>query len=140
MLDPVFTDKAHQPTDADLAAALGPAKRRWDALAKHVADAVPDSTPVWKHYAGKSGWQLIIRRAGRNFAYFKPLDGEFLLALALSETAAKAATTAGLPAPLIQSIKDAPRSPEGRAARIVVTSTADVATAKTLIAIKVADQ
>lgn len=135
-IKPVFTDKKRPPTDADLVSSLGAAKRHWDALLAHIAKSLPDSQPGWKHYAGASGWQLVVRSQARNFAYFKPLSKSFLLALALNETACKAAGSAKLPADLLESIRNAPASPEGCAARLIIASAADASTGKSLITVK----
>ena len=136
MEEPVFADKAHEPTDRDLATALGRAKRHWDALVTQVQKVSPDATAAWKHYAGKYGWTFVVREKRRNLLYLKPAEKRFTASLALGEDAVAALRQSGLPDALVQTIEQSPKYPEGRPARIDVASAADLKIATKLVAVK----
>jgi len=139
MDEPVLTDKSHRPTDADLGKVLGPAKRHWDSFAAHVEKVNAGGTAEWKHYAGKSGWTFVLRDKRRNLAYVKPLAKRFLVSFAFNDAAVAAAERAGLPARIVRPIRESPKYPEGRAARVEVGSAREVVFAQKLLAIKLAN-
>lgn len=136
MDEPVFADKSQKPSDADLARALGAAKRRWDDFTAHAAAAAPAASPEWKFYSGKSGWVFLLRGKKRNVVYLRPLEKCFLVSFAFGEKAVQAAELSELPAEIIESVRQAPKYPEGRAVRLDVKSAAQVKVAKKLLAIK----
>jgi hypothetical protein len=137
MDEPIFCDKQHVPTEADLADALGRAKGVWDRVVAEGQVGNAGVTAEWKHYAGKSGWTLVLRAKQRNVLYLKPLAKQFLACFALGEKAMAAAEQADLPAPLREVLRAAPLYPEGRAVRICVKSAADAAMVGKLLAIKI---
>jgi hypothetical protein len=139
MDEPLFSDKSHRPTDADLAKALGPAKRHWDGFVAHIHDVNADGTAEWKHYPGKSGWTFVVRDQCRNLAYIKPAAKRFTVSFAFSDQAVSAAEHSDLPTKVVQPIRESPKYPEGRAVRIAVTSAASAAVARKLLAIKLAN-
>ncbi len=138
MSDAIFTDKARQPTAAELAAALGPAAAAWEQVVGAAAEICPKAAPAWKHYAGKSGWVLVFRDKKRNLLYLSPREKSFTAALAFNDQAAAAAETAGLPAGIIRQLHDSPVYPEGRAVRISVRSARQAATVVKLLTVKAA--
>jgi hypothetical protein len=139
MEEPVFPDKSQRPSDADLAHVLGPAKRHWDSLVVHIQDVNPGGTAEWRHYAGKSGWTFVVRDKRRNLAYLKPAAKRFTVSFAFGDKAVEAAEQSDLPERVVKPIRESPKYPEGRAVRIEVTSTPDVAIARKLLAIKMAN-
>jgi hypothetical protein len=129
------------PTDTDLAKLLGPAKRHWDALLASVREVAPKARVEWKFYksAGPGGgWRCVVSNSKRNLVYLRPDEGGFLASFALSDEAIDAAEKAGLSKPLIQAIREGPKLPEGRAARIEVNSAATLKAAAALLAVKAA--
>ena len=138
MDEPLFADKSHRPTDADLAKVLGPAKRQWDNFTSHVQEVNASGTAEWRHYAGKTGWTLVVRDKRRNLAYVKPLAKRFLVSFAFSDAAVTAAEQSDLPEKIVQPIRQSPKYPEGRAVRVEVASAADAAIARRLLDIKLA--
>lgn len=136
MDEPLFANKSHRPTEAELAKALGPAKRSWDGLVASLRDGAPQCAADWKHYAGKTGWVFVARRQRRNVLYLKPLERRFLASLALSDAEVRAAEQADLPPELVESIRTSPKYPEGRPARVEVSTAADAKIVRALLAIK----
>jgi hypothetical protein len=128
-----FIGKREKPTDAELAAALGPTQALWDQL---LADLALD--PEWNAYSPKAGWALRLKRAKRNIVYLSPCAGSFMASFALGDRAVEAARKSGLPRPVIQIIDEAKRYAEGTAVRIHVVKPADVAIVSKLAALKLA--
>lgn len=139
MEEPVFADKAHQPNDADLTAVLGRTKRHWDNLLAHMEEANARATMEWKFYIPKYGWTFVMRDKRRNLCYLKPLAKHFLVSFALGKKAVDAAEQSDLPADVVKSIRESPKYPEGRVARIEVRTAPDVAIVRKLLAIKTAN-
>jgi len=140
MEEPIFPDKARLPADADLAKALGRAKRHWDSLKAHALGANPDASPEWKYYMKKTGWTFLLRGKRRNVLYMRPTGkGRFTVTFILGDKAVKAAEQSDLPPDLIEAIRKARKYPEGRGANIEVTRAADVKIAEQLLAIKMAN-
>ncbi len=139
MEEPFFADKSKKPSDADLAKALGGAKRHWDALRVHALAAIPGVTEEWKCYAGLSGWTLVLRSKRRSLVYLRPLAKHFMASLAFGAKAVAAAEASDLPARVIEMIQTAPEYPEGRAVRLNVKTAADAKVVEQLLAIKAAN-
>ncbi len=138
MDEPLFRDKSHPPSDDDLAAVLGSAKRHWDRLVAHIREMDANGTAEWKHYAGKSGWTFVVRDKRRNLLYLKPLEKRFLASFAFNDQAVDAAEQSDLPERIVKPIRQSPKYPEGRAVRLEVSSAADATIAIKLLAIKMA--
>ena len=137
MDEPVFPDKSHLPTDADLARVLGRTKRHWDNLKAHALEANPTATPEWKFYSKKSGWTFLLRGKRRNVLYLQPIGKRrFTAGFMFGKKAVQAAEQSDLPDHVIEMIRQAPQYPEGRAIRVEVTTAADVKITKMLLAIR----
>lgn len=137
MDEPMLPDKSKPPDDADLIRVLGPAKRHWDDFTAHAQAVCPAASPEWKFYNKKSGWIFLLRGKKRNVVYLRPMDKCFKVCFSFSEDAVRAAESSGLPADLVDSIRQSPKYPEGRAARIDVKIAAQVKLAKKLLKIKI---
>ncbi|MCK6545788.1 DUF3788 domain-containing protein [Myxococcota bacterium] len=116
----VFVDGRERPDDSHLAAALGPAKAAWDAVLALAAELAPRSTPEWKFYGARHGWQLKILEKKRSLLYLVPGDGSFVAALALDDAALASLEGSKLPAAMLEEIKAAKKAPEGHPARVTV--------------------
>jgi hypothetical protein len=120
-------------------AQLADARRHWDALLAAAADLAPNINTLWKTYSGASGRQCVLRVGEKNLAYLKPADRSFLVSMALSDDAVASLAAAKLPKALVDEITAAKKYPEGRPARVTVSTPATLKTAKALLAIKLAD-
>ena len=136
---PVFADKSHPPSDTDLVDVLGRAKHHWDSLVAHIEKFAPDASAEWKYYTAKYGWTFVVRDKRRNLLYLKPLAKRISVSLAFGESAVEAAEQSDLPERITKPIRESTKLPEGRAVRLEVTSAPDVAIAKKLLAIKMAN-
>lgn len=136
MLPNAFIGKPQEPTDEDLAAALGPAKALWDQLLADLAEEYNVTTPEWKSYSKKAGWALRLKRGERTIVYLSPCHGCFTASFALGGKAVEAARQSGLPQRVIKIINEARRYAEGTAVRIDVNGPKEVDIVKRLAAIK----
>lgn len=138
MNSPLFSDRKHRPGEADLREALGPVARLWTDFMAHAAASATGLQMSWKHYAGPSGWQFVLRDSRRNIAYLSPGLRFFRASFAFGDEAVDAAIQAKLPRKVLDPMLESKRYPEGRPARIEVKRSADLTTLKKMLAIKLA--
>lgn len=131
-----MTALSKRPDDEHLAIELGRVKKLWDAFLEHVQSQDVPAKIEWKHYS--TGWRLVVKARGRNIAYLNPGSRRFTASFALSDENLDAAESAGLSTDFVKSIRESKKFPEGRAARIEVTSTTHLAQALALLAGKMA--
>lgn len=133
-----FIGKASQPTDAETAAALGPAAEVWKQLVDWFAErGVTDQE--WKFYSAKAGWALLLKLKKRTIVYLAPCDGCFRASFVLGDRAVAAARQSDLPKATLSLIDEAPRYAEGTGIRLIVKETKDLAVIQKLARIKLAN-
>lgn len=135
-LENAFIGKAEQPTDAELSAALGPARVLWDQLLAALAEDYQLTGGEWHSYSRKAGWSLRLKREKRNILYLVPCGGCFRAAFVLGDRAMEAARAGGLSKPLLKILAEAPRYPEGTGVRIDVKGPKDIAAIRKLTGAK----
>ncbi|MBZ5706923.1 MAG: DUF3788 domain-containing protein [Acidobacteriia bacterium] len=136
MLANAFVDKPKKPTDAELTAALGPAKALWDQLLAGLAERCNAGDREWSSYSRKAGWSLRVKHKQRVILYLSPCRGCFRASFALGDKAVQAARQSGLPASVVKIIDQAKRYAEGTAVRIEVKAAKDIAVVERLAAVK----
>jgi uncharacterized protein DUF3788 len=135
----IFVDKSHQPTEVDVAAALGRTAALWNTLRQRVSTLAPDVSPEWKFGGASLGWGFRLRQERRVVIYMTPCDGHFLASVVLGEKAiARARAGRKMPKRADALVDAAPRYAEGRGIRLPVRSRADVGTAIALVGVKLA--
>lgn len=139
MLPNAFIGKPQQPTDVDLAAALGPSKALWDQLLAFLADEHGIVTQEWKSYSLKTGWALRLKRGKRTILWLGPHAGCFTVLFILGDKALLAARQSGLSARTLRALEEAPRYPEGTGVRLLIKGPKDIPTVKKLTVIKLAN-
>ena len=140
MLTNAFIGKKETPTDADLTAALGPAKTAWDQLLADLAREHDVSVHEWKSYnAAKWGWSLRVLRKKRTIVWLTPAEGAFTVLFILGEKAMQAARQVKLPLRLVRAMDEAPKYPEGTGVRLAVKSPREIGALMKLAAIKLAN-
>jgi hypothetical protein len=132
-----FDDKARPPAAAELAEVLGRTSGLWVELVRHVTDSYPPVAGVWNHGGAKLGWSLRLKRKDRILLHLTPQRGQFLVGVVLGEAAAERAHAERLPDPALKLIDEAPRYGEGRGIRFAVCDDEDLASALSLVALKV---
>ena len=138
MLPNAFIGKTQPPTDAELSAALGPAKALWDQLLARLAGEHKLTTQEWNSYSPKAGWSLRLKSKGRNIVYLGPCKGAFRTAFALGDKAVAAARQSDLHPGVIKIINEAKRYAEGTAVRLEIKKAKDIETVTKLAGIKLA--
>ncbi len=135
----VFENKASSPTDQELESALGRSGKLWVRLKSDMQEAHGPLTEEW-HFSGAAfGWSLRLKKKKRTIVHMTPCRAHFLASFALGEKACRAAHVAGLPAPLLAVVDNAPKYAEGRGVRIAVRSKSDLKGVEALVAVKVAN-
>jgi hypothetical protein len=134
-----FINRPAPPTDADVAAALGPAKTVWDQLLSDLAREFDVNVHEWKCHSPKWGWALRVKRKARTIVWLSPSERCFNVAFILGDKAMRAARLATLPKRIVAALDAAPKYPEGTGVRLRVRALRDVAALKKLAAIKLAN-
>ena len=132
----MFDTKASQPDTAALTQALGDAMPHWNTVVDFLATRPEGLTIDWKFYGSKHGWQLKATRKKRAVAYLIPGQDHFRLGAALNAAAVEALGDSGLPPALIAEIQESAAYPEGKPARVTVSSAEDADTALQVLAFK----
>ena len=136
MIANAFAGKATQPSEAELAGVLGPAKAVWDQLLAELAEDCNLTAKEWNSYSRKAGWALRLKRGERNIVYLSPGDGCFMASFVLGDKAIGAARAGKLPQSVIDAMDHAKRYAEGTAIRLDVRTPRQIAPVKKLVAIK----
>ncbi len=136
MLTNAFIGATNPPSDAQLASALGPAKKLWDKLLSDLAAEYGIDAQEWTSYSKKHGWSLRAKRANRNIIYMAPAQGAFTAALILGDKALAAARQSKLSPHGMKLLDEAKRYPEGTAVRIEVHGNEDIGVIEKLAAVK----
>jgi hypothetical protein len=131
-----FINKPKQPTDVELAAALGAAKAVWDQFLAELSQEHGVNVYEWKTYSPKTGWSLRVKRSARTVVWLSPSDGSFMVAFILGDKALRAARQAKFPQRVVKAISEAPKYPEGTGVRLELKSSRDIGTLMKLAAIK----
>jgi hypothetical protein len=128
-----------KPTDAELAAALGPVKVVWDQLLAVLAQECEANLHEWKCYSPKWGWSLRVMRKKRTIVWLAPCPGYFHVAFIFGDKAMQAARQCKWPKRILKVMDEAPKYPEGTGIRLNVKSSRDIVTLKKLAAVKLAN-
>lgn len=134
-----FDDKSKKPTKQALKTTLGRTTTHWDDLVAHVASEYAPLETTWNFSGAAWGWSLRLRQKKRTVLYMTPCRNYFLVGFVLGETAVKAARGSGSPKAVLSLIDGAKRYAEGRAVRLEVRNKKDLASARTLADIKMAN-
>lgn len=134
-----FINTPAPPTEAEVAAALGPAKAAWDQLLTDLAQELDVNVHEWKCHSLKWGWSLRVKRKARTIVWLSPSESCFTVLFILGDKAVRAARQSKLPQRIVEALDAAPRYPEGTGVRLQVSSSRTVGTLKKLAAIKLAN-
>jgi hypothetical protein len=131
-----FLGKATQPTNDEVATALGPSAPVWGELLDWLAKEKGVSDHDWKSSSPKYGWTLRVQLKKRNILYLSPCPGCFRVSLVLGDRAMAAARQTKLPKSIRQALDDAPHYAEGTGVRLIVRESKDLAAIRALATIK----
>jgi Protein of unknown function (DUF3788) len=133
-----FIGKAAQPTEAEVAAALGSTAALWKQLVDWLAEQGAGERE-WNSSGAKNGWSLRLKHKKRNIVYLSPCAGCFRVAFALGDRAVAAARKSDLAKSALRLIDEAPRYAEGTGVRLMVKAAKDLGAIKKLALIKMAN-
>lgn len=139
MLENAFINRPAAPADADVGAALGPAKAAWDEFLDDLAREKIADTRIWKSHSPKWGWSLRVLKKKRTIVWLSPGRGGFNVLFILGDKAVAAARAAKLPRAVVSALDAAPKYPEGTGLRLIAKSPRDVPALLRLAAIKAAN-
>jgi hypothetical protein len=139
MSENAFIGKKDKPSQAELGAALGPAKAVWDQLLAELADEAEVTIHEWKCYSLKSGWSLRAMRGSRTVLWLSPRANCFGVIFIFGAKAVSAVQESGLPKGIIKALSEAPKYPEGTGLRLEVKSPREIKVLKKLAALKLAN-
>jgi hypothetical protein len=131
-----FMGMRDAPTDAEVAAVLGPATKLWDALIALLARHHGVVDQEWKSVSPKYGWSLRLKQQKRTIAYLSPCTDSFIVSIVLGDRAVQAARGKKLPRRILKALKGAPRYAEGTGVRMLVKKLGDIGAVEKLIAAK----
>lgn len=134
-----FLGWPNQPTDEELASALGPAKALWDETLDLLADENGVKVREWKSYSRKAGWSLLLKCGTRTIVYLIPREACFQVAFVLGDKAMKSARQLKLPSRILKILDEAPRYAEGTGVRIEISGRTNIPVIQKLAAIKLAN-
>ena len=132
-----FQDPSILPDEVAFRAVLGESWSLWQSIRDFLDTEYEVVTPEWKHYRGKSGWQLKMFYKKRNLFFLTPLSDSFRMVFVFGDRAVEQVSQSGLPQNIIDELVNARKYAEGRGLQIQVNSQADVEIVKTLIHIKI---
>ena len=134
-----FINKPDERSDAELAAALGPAKAVWDQLLSELASEHGVDGHEWKCHSPKWGWSQRVKRKKRTIVWLSPSEGQFTVLFILGDKAMQAARQTKFSQRVVKAMANAPKYPEGTGIRLEVKSVRDIGALKKLAAIKLAN-
>ena len=132
----LFTDKGHQPTDAQVLEAIGPKLPLWHALVHYVREQHSVQEDFRFLYGKNYGWALRFRVKGKLLISLYPAQGGFIAQVILSTDAIEKAQSMQLSNNIQQVIARAHPYPEGRWLFISVESEEDLRDVQRLVALR----
>ena len=134
-----FLGKTDQPTEKEVATALGPAASVWIELLDWLKEDQHLVEREWTSYSPKYGWALRVKRKKRNIVYLGPCKGCFRVSFVLGAKAVLAARASHLPKAVLKALDGAPRYPEGTGLRLLVSKPKDLPAIRKLALVKLAN-
>ena len=129
---------AKSPSPATLATALGNSAPLWRQLVAELTLDFPGLRQEWKSSKLEFGSLCLLKLKDRTLLYLIPRSGDFEVSVVLGERAVALALAGDLRADTKRQLSEARPYAEGRGIRFPVTKAVDVATARRLVAFKVA--
>lgn len=132
----VFTDKKHQPTEAEMVEAMGSRLPIWQDLIRFIRDSYPVQEDFRFLYGKNYGWGLRFRVKGQLLTSLYPRTEGFSAQVNLGPAAVEEAQRMGLGQNVQQAIERANPYPEGRWLFVVVESEDDRRDVQRLLALR----
>ncbi len=131
-----FTDRKHQPTDAEIRKAIGLALPLWQALLHDIREQYPAQADFKFLYGQNYGWAWRFRIKGQLLTSLYPAQGCFKAQVNLSPEAVEATRDMPLGDNARRAVDGAHPYPEGRWIFIPVESERDLDDVRRLLALR----
>lgn len=135
-----FTEKKHQPLEAEVYQALGSKRSLWEELLRCIRETYPAEEDFKFLYGKNYGWARRFRTRGQLLTSLYPTDGGFTVQVNLSPGAVEKALRMKPGRNVCLAIERAHPYPEGRWLFIPVESQADIRDVQRLLALRVEDK
>lgn len=132
----LFTDKKHQPTDSEVAEAVGAMLPTWHALIQFIRDHYPSQEDFAFLYGKNYGWARRFRIKGKLLTSLFPTQGGFTVQINLGPEAIETVRQWNPGKNVLQAIERARPYPEGRWLFIPVESEEDIREIRRLLALR----
>jgi hypothetical protein len=132
----VFTDKAHQPTEEEMLAAIGARRSLWEQLILYLRESYRCQEDV-KFYGKNLGWAVRFRKGGIALVSLYPGADEFTAQLILGASLTEKALATTRTETARQALETAHLYPEGRWLFVRIESEAELGDVQQLLALKV---
>jgi hypothetical protein len=132
----VFTDKKHQPTEAEISEVIGPMLSVWQALIQFIRESYQPEEDFKFLYGKKYGWALRFRLGGQLLTSLYPTKGGFTVQVNLSPAAIEQTLRMQPGKNVQEAIARANPYPEGRWLFIPVESPEDILDTRKLLALR----
>ena len=136
----IFTDKKHQPTEAEILEALGTTLPLWEALIRFIRKAYPVQEDFKFLYGKNYGWGRRFRVKGQQLTSLFPASGHFKAQVNLSPESVVNAQRMDLGESAQTTIERAHPYPEGCWLFIPVQSERDLNDVQQLLAMRAEDK
>ncbi len=131
-----FTEKNHQPTEAEIGQAIGSKLPLWEALIRLIRETYPVQEDFKFLYGKDYGWGRRFRVKGQLLTSLYPAQGSFKAQVNLSPEAVEKAQDLKLGHNVEQAIARAKPYPEGRWLFVLVETQRDLRSVQTLLALR----
>ncbi len=122
-----FLGKLQPPSNAEIAAALGPATALWNEVVDRITRDDAITAQEWKGVCVKKyGWSLRLLHKKRSIVYLNPCTGCFRVAFVFGDKALEAVRGESFPESVAKVIATAPKYPEGTGVRLLVKRHSDL--------------
>jgi len=128
-------DPEHEPTQEEIAHALGTAAPLWNTLTSYVEDAY-GVEPTWGRPSKRYGWDVKYRKGGRTLVSLTPDEGRLTALVVLGRVEAETAAELELGAHVRAVFDGAEPLHDGRWLFVPVESERDVEDVERLLAVK----
>jgi hypothetical protein len=130
-----FLDKAHQPTEDEIAAALGPAYPLWQRLLAFIAETY--QMPGEFSFSGKNyGWNMWYRKSGKSLVTLYPQQGKLIAQVVLGKAEVEQAEALTLGDHVSKVLRETAQLHDGRWLFIPVTTERDAQDIEQLLLVK----
>jgi hypothetical protein len=134
----IFSNKAIQPNDMDLAANLGTTYRLWIQIREFVYQKYPNGSEDWNFPGKNYGWSFRIKDKKRAILYFLPRHNYFKVAFVFGQKALDYIIETNISESIKKDLLAAKKYVEGRGVSIDVKDETIIPDIQKLIEIKLA--